>query len=135
MMASTGRTDQQRVEASATELFPVLGGRIEQLAGTLSGGEQQMLAMARALIAEPRVLMLDEISMGLAPIIVRQLFDAVRELKAAGATVLLVEQYVEAALDMADYVYVLDKGRLVQVGEPSDVRGAGLASSYLGARG
>jgi branched-chain amino acid transport system ATP-binding protein len=102
------------------------------MAGTMSGGEQQMLAMARALVARPTLLMLDEISMGLAPIIVRQLFDAVRSMKASGATVLLVEQYVQAALDLADYVYVLDKGRVVQVGEPADVRESGLATSYLG---
>ncbi|HZN14661.1 MAG TPA: ABC transporter ATP-binding protein [Acidimicrobiales bacterium] len=118
--------------ARAVELFPALGSRLEQVAGTMSGGEQQMLAMARALVARPRLLMLDEISMGLAPIIVRQLFDAVRAMKDTGATVLLVEQYVEAALELADYVYVLDKGRVAHVGEPSDVREAGLATSYLG---
>jgi branched-chain amino acid transport system ATP-binding protein len=118
--------------ARAVELFPPLRDRLGQLAGTLSGGEQQMLAMARALVAKPRLLMLDEISMGLAPIVVRQLFDAVRAMKASGATVLLVEQYVQAALELADYVYVLDKGRTAEVGEPGDVREAGLATSYLG---
>ena len=120
--------------ARAVELFPALRDRLEQLAGTLSGGEQQMLAMARALVARPRLLMLDEISMGLAPIIVRQLFDAVRAMKESGATVLLVEQYVQAALDLADYVYVLDKGSVAQVGQPEDVREGGLATSYLGGR-
>ncbi len=117
---------------TAIELFPPLENRLEQLAGTLSGGEQQMLAMARALVARPRLLMLDEISMGLAPIVVRQLFDAVRAMKDAGATVLLVEQYVDAALSVADYVYVLDKGRVAELGEPADVRESGLATSYLG---
>ena len=120
------------VAGLATELFPILGNRIDQLAGTLSGGEQQMLALARALVVRPKLLMLDEISMGLAPIIVRQLFDAVRSMKERGATVLLVEQYVEAALGLADYVYVLDKGRVASVGEPGDVRESGLATSYLG---
>jgi branched-chain amino acid transport system ATP-binding protein len=120
------------VTARAIELFPPLASRLGQLAGTMSGGEQQMLAMARTLVAKPKLLMLDEISMGLAPIIVRQLFDAVRTMKASGATVLLVEQYVQAALELADYVYVLDKGRLADVGEPGDVREAGLATSYLG---
>jgi branched-chain amino acid transport system ATP-binding protein len=118
----------------AIELFPALESRLDQVAGTMSGGEQQMLAMARALVARPKLLMLDEISMGLAPIIVRQLFDAVRAMKTSGATVLLVEQYVQAALEMADYVYVIDKGRVSEVGEPADVRETGLATSYLGGR-
>jgi branched-chain amino acid transport system ATP-binding protein len=118
--------------ARAVELFPQLKDRLGQLAGTLSGGEQQMLAMARALVARPRLLMLDEISMGLAPIVGRQLFDSVAAMKAAGATVLLVEQYVRAALELADYVYVIDKGRVAEVGEPADVRETGLVTSYLG---
>jgi branched-chain amino acid transport system ATP-binding protein len=133
-MARTTTAPETDAVARATELFPSLGDRLDQLAGTLSGGEQQMLAMARALIAKPRLLMLDEISMGLAPIIVRQLFDAVAAMKDSGATVLLVEQYVQAALELADYVYVLDKGRLTEVGEPSDVRETGLATSYLGGK-
>jgi branched-chain amino acid transport system ATP-binding protein len=115
-----------------TELFPALGSRLDQLAGTLSGGEQQMLAMARALMMRPRLLMLDEISMGLAPLIVAQLFDAVRRMADQGVTILLVEQYVEAALELADYAYVLDKGRVVDVGEPGDLRDTGLASTYMG---
>jgi branched-chain amino acid transport system ATP-binding protein len=121
------------VAAEATRVFPVLGQRIEQLAGTLSGGEQQMLALARAVLSRPRLLMLDEISMGLAPLVVNQLFDAVRALASAGTTVLLVEQYVHAALDLADYVYVLDKGRVVDLGEPNDLEEAGMLASYLGA--
>jgi len=113
-------------------LFPALASRLDQFAGTLSGGEQQMLALARALMMRPRLLMLDEISMGLAPLIVNQLFDAVRRLAQRGVTILLVEQYVEAALELADYAYVLDKGRVVDVGESSDLREAGLASTYMG---
>jgi branched-chain amino acid transport system ATP-binding protein len=118
--------------AGGVDLFPVLGGRLTQSAGTLSGGEQQMLALARALLSRPRLLMVDEISMGLAPIIVSQLFNTLRTRAEAGTTVLLVEQYVEAALDLADYVYVLDKGRIVDVGEPADMRRSGLVSAYLG---
>jgi branched-chain amino acid transport system ATP-binding protein len=114
------------------ELFPALGSRLRQLAGSLSGGEQQMLALARALLAQPKILMVDEISMGLAPLIVAQLFEALRERAAAGVSLLLVEQYVEAALELADYVYVMDKGRVVDVGEPSDMRHGSLASAYLG---
>jgi branched-chain amino acid transport system ATP-binding protein len=98
----------------------------------LSGGEQQMLALARALLSRPRLLMLDEISMGLAPIIVGQLFSAVRDMAVAGATVLIVEQYVQAALELADYVYLLDKGRVVDLGEPADLQETGMLASYLG---
>ena len=112
--------------------FPALGRRIDQPAGTMSGGEQQMLALARALLSRPRLLLLDEISMGLAPIIVGQLFDEVRAMAATGSTILLVEQYVNTALELADYAYVLDKGRLVDVGEPGDLRAGGVLTSYLG---
>jgi branched-chain amino acid transport system ATP-binding protein len=118
--------------AEASAVFPALGPRMEQLAGTLSGGEQQMLALARAMLGRPRLLMLDEISMGLAPLVVAQLFDAVRRLAEGGTTVLMVEQYVHAALELADYVYVLDKGRVVDLGEPADMQETGMLASYLG---
>ena len=116
----------------ATAIFPVLGQRLRQLAGSLSGGEQQMLSLARALLSKPKLLMVDEISMGLAPIIVQQLFDALHRQASEGTALLLVEQYIDAALGLADYVYVLDKGRIVDVGEPGDVRSGGLVSAYLG---
>ena len=116
----------------ASRLFPALGSRLRQLAGSLSGGEQQMLSLARALLSKPKLLMVDEISMGLAPIIVEQLFEALRERAAGGTSLLLVEQYIDAALSLADYVYVLDKGRVVDVGEPEDVRQGALVSAYLG---
>ena len=118
--------------AEASAVFPALGPRMEQLAGTLSGGEQQMLALARAMLGRPRLLMLDEISMGLAPLVVSQLFDAVRRLAEGGTTVLMVEQYVHAALELSDYVYVLDKGRVVDLGEPADMQETGMLASYLG---
>jgi branched-chain amino acid transport system ATP-binding protein len=118
--------------SGAIELFPALGTRLRQMAGTLSGGEQQMLSLARALLSQPRLLMVDEISMGLAPLIVGQLFDALRQRAAMGTSVLLVEQYIDAALDLADYVYVLDKGRVADVGEPGEVRDGALVSAYLG---
>jgi branched-chain amino acid transport system ATP-binding protein len=131
--AGQGR-DPAATTAEAVALFPVLGGRLSQLAGTLSGGEQQMLALARALVTRPRLLMLDEISMGLAPMITAQLFDTIRVSKAAGTAMLLVEQYVDAALELADYAYVLEKGRIVDLGEPADLRGSNaLADAYLGA--
>jgi branched-chain amino acid transport system ATP-binding protein len=91
-----------------------------------------MLALARALMARPKLLMVDEISMGLAPIIVGQLFEALRSLAASGTSLLLVEQYVEAALGLADYVYVMDKGAIINVGESADMRTGTLATAYLG---
>jgi branched-chain amino acid transport system ATP-binding protein len=118
----------------AVELFPVLGERLSQQAGTLSGGEQQMLALARALVTRPRLLMLDEISMGLAPLVTAQLFERIRSSAAAGTSMLLVEQYVDAALELADYAYVLEKGRIVDMGEPADLQSsAALTDAYLGA--
>lgn len=118
--------------SGAAAIFPVLGTRLAQMAGTLSGGEQQMLALARALLSRPRLLLVDEISMGLAPVIVDQLFDALRTQVSLGTSMLLVEQYVDAALELADYAYVLDDGQVVDVGEPADLRASGLATAYLG---
>ena len=112
--------------------FPRLGERLGQAAGTLSGGEQQMLALGRALVAEPRLLMMDEISMGLAPIVVDQLFDAVGALRADGTTILLVEQYLTHALQLADICYVLSKGEVSFVGEPMELRDPAVVSRYLG---
>jgi branched-chain amino acid transport system ATP-binding protein len=99
------------------DLFPVLRERDSQLAGTLSGGEQQMLAMGRALMTDPRLLMMDEPSMGLAPLIVRDIFRAIQRLRDEGRTVLLVEQNARAALRIADRGYVIETGRLVLEGE------------------
>jgi len=130
--ARMGGTPESMID-QAVALFPALGGRLPQLAGTLSGGEQQMLALARAFVARPRLLMLDEISMGLAPLITAQLFDAIRRGAAAGISMLLVEQYVDAALGLCDYGYVLEKGRIVDMGEPADLRtSAALTAAYLG---
>ena len=132
LMASSALSGAIDPVEEGTALFPVLGNRLSQVSGSLSGGEQQMLALARALMARPKLLMVDEISMGLAPLIVGQLFDTLRERVAAGISLLIVEQYVEAALGMADYGYVMDKGVIVDVGEPADLRRRGLISAYLG---
>jgi branched-chain amino acid transport system ATP-binding protein len=128
-----GAAREARV-ARAVDAFPTLGQRLDQQAGTLSGGEHQMLAVSRAFMAEPRLLLLDEISMGLAPILVAELFEQVGALSAGGMTILLVEQYVQHALRLAHYVYLLAKGRVTFVGEPSDLDEADVTSSYLGGR-
>jgi len=114
-------------------LFPRLKERRRQLAGTLSGGEQQMLAMGRALMGAPKLLMLDEPSLGLAPIIVADIFRTVGELRASGVSVLLVEQNAQAALEIADRAYVMELGEFVLQGTAKDVAGnARVAESYLG---
>jgi branched-chain amino acid transport system ATP-binding protein len=114
-------------------LFPRLKERRRQLAGTLSGGEQQMLAMGRALMGAPKLLMLDEPSLGLAPIIVADIFRIVSALKAAGVSVLLVEQNAQAALKIADRAYVMELGEFILDGSASDIASnARVAASYLG---
>ena len=118
----------------AADAFPILGRRATQLAGTMSGGEQQMLALARAYLFEPRYVLLDEVSMGLAPIIVDEVFVFLDRLAASGCALLLVEQYVERALAMADFVYVLNRGRVGFAGEPHEIDAAELAAEYLGAQ-
>jgi branched-chain amino acid transport system ATP-binding protein len=110
----------------AYDAFPILEQRLTQQAGSLSGGEQQMLAMSRALLRRPRLLLLDEISFGLAPRVTRQLFDVVAELARAGTTVVLVEQYLSDALRLADVVYVLSRGGIAFAGEPAELRGRAL---------
>ena len=114
--------------------FPRLGQRKDQLAGTMSGGEQQMLAMSRALIADRGLLLLDEISMGLAPLIVAELYVFVEALAAEGTTVLLTEQFARTALAVADYAAVMTHGRITTVGQPADVADA-MSQAYLGGTG
>jgi branched-chain amino acid transport system ATP-binding protein len=114
-------------------LFPRLKERRKQLAGTLSGGEQQMLAMGRALMGAPKLLMLDEPSLGLAPIIVADIFRTVGELRDAGVSVLLVEQNAQAALKIADRAYVMELGEFILAGPAADIAGnARVVASYLG---
>jgi branched-chain amino acid transport system ATP-binding protein len=121
-----------QVEEIAYGRFPVLGQRRGQIAGTLSGGEQHMLALSRALTTDPQVILIDEISMGLAPIIVERLFDSVAEIAAEGRTIVLVEQLAELVLEIADFAAVISKGTVVTIGEPGDIRHE-LEEIYLGA--
>ncbi len=115
------------------ELFPILKERAAQLAGSLSGGQQQMLAIGRALMGFPKVLLLDEPSLGLAPVVIAQVFAALRALKARGMTILLIEQNARLALDLSDRAYILDQGRIVVSGESRDLAADdGVVSHYLG---
>jgi len=116
------------------ELFPILRERLSQKAGTLSGGEQQMLAVARALLGKPTLLLLDEPSMGLAPVLVDLIFETLATIRAQGITILLVEQNALAALDVADYAYVLESGHLSVEGRAAELKeDEKLISAYLGA--
>lgn len=116
------------------ELFPRLKERYKQIAGTLSGGEQQMLAMGRALMSKPRLMMLDEPSMGLAPILVEQIFDIIKNLHEAGTTILLVEQNAQMALSIADRGYVMETGRIVTQGAGKELlQDDSVKKAYLGA--
>ena len=127
---------KSEIPASLEEMFtrfPRLKERDKQSAGTLSGGEQQMLAMARALMSKPKLLMLDEPSMGLAPILVEQIFDIIKELHQAGVTILLVEQNAQMALSIADRAYVLETGRIAMTGEASALlKNDDVRKAYLG---
>ena len=113
--------------------FPRLKEREKQIGGTLSGGEQQMLAMARALMSKPKLMMLDEPSMGLAPILVDQIFDIIQELHESGVTILLVEQNAQMALSVADRAYVLETGRIAMSGDASELlQNDDVQKAYLG---
>ena len=119
--------------ASIVATFPRLGERLNQGAGSLSGGEQQMLAVCRALVGSPSVVMFDELSMGLAPLVVAELFERVAALREAGRTIVLVEQYLTYALELADICFVLAKGRVVWAGEPAELRNSRAAAVHLSA--
>lgn len=115
------------------EIFPILKERTEQLAGTLSGGQQQMLAIGRALMSKPKMLLLDEPSMGLAPLVVREIFQVIQELGKQGTTVLVVEQNAKAALGIADRAYVMETGRIVMEGDAAEMaRNPEIQRAYLG---
>jgi branched-chain amino acid transport system ATP-binding protein len=130
------RSDQNAVRRdieAVFERFPRLRERRKQKAGSLSGGEQQMLAVGRALLASPRLLMLDEPSMGLAPLLVNEIFGIIGSIKDEGKTILLVEQNARKALEIADYAYVLERGQIVHAGPAADLRqDQAIIKAYLG---
>ncbi len=132
---SVDRSDEENKKEleKIYNLFPVLEERKKQKAGTLSGGEQQMLAMGRALLTNPEVLLLDEPSMGLSPLFVDKIFDTIRILKDQGRTILMVEQNANLALDVADRAYVLETGKIVKEGKASDLKSdPDVKAAYLG---
>ncbi len=115
-----------------TSVFPRLGERSSQMAGTMSGGEQQMLALGHAYVCNPSVVLLDEVSMGLAPKIVDEIFSYLHDLASQGTALLLVEQYVSRALALADFVYILNRGEVSFAGEPGEISEETVLNSYLG---
>lgn len=127
---------RQRAQAQLDkiyELFPILKQRAIQQVGTLSGGEQQMLAIGRALMAKPKIMLLDEPSMGLAPVIIQEVFATLRLLKETGITLLLVEQFAQRALEVADYAYVMERGHIVTAGTPTQLQqDERVLTAYLG---
>jgi branched-chain amino acid transport system ATP-binding protein len=117
----------------ALEVFPALRSRMGQVAGSMSGGEQQMLALARAVLAQPKVILLDEISLGLAPQMVDRLFEVLGRLAATGTSMLVVEQYVSRVLELCSAAYIMKKGAIVYSGPSSELKRSAVIDSYLGA--
>jgi len=131
LAAYAGSVSEEEIRERAYHHFPRLGERRKQLAGKMSGGEQQMLAMSRALATDPALLMVDELSMGLAPLIVDELYAAVRGLAEEGVSILVIEQFARTALAVADYGVVMLQGRVTATGEPADLEDE-IEAAYLG---
>jgi branched-chain amino acid transport system ATP-binding protein len=131
-MFAGGKKVAEAIDRAAT-VFPILGDRLGQEAGTMSGGQQQMLAVARALVNQADVILADELSVGLAPVIVDEIFEAVDGFRREGRSMVVVEQYVGRVLGLADYVYILNKGQVAFVGEPEQCRDDAMFERYVGA--
>jgi branched-chain amino acid transport system ATP-binding protein len=131
LLLQVGARGAEQALDKATTLFPKLGARLGQQAGTLSGGEQQMLALAGSLVTDAPLVLADELSVGLAPVIVDDIFAALGSLRAEGRSMLIVEQYVDRAIGLADYVYILHKGTVVFTGEPAECTSGAVFERYL----
>ena len=132
LLMATGGAQRKETLDLTTAAFPILGERLDQEAGTLSGGQQQMLAVSRALATDATLVLADELSVGLAPVMVDEIFEAVETFKRQGRSLVIVEQYVDRVLAIADYVYILHKGAVAFVGEPAQVGSGAVFERYLG---
>jgi branched-chain amino acid transport system ATP-binding protein len=135
LCVQAGRGREAEAVARATEAFPILGERLRQRAGTLSGGQQQMLALAAAYLRDPSLVLVDEASLGLAPIVVDEIFAFLRARAGAGTAILVVDQFVTRALELANAAYLLRKGRIAFAGQASELRDADVFEHYLGVEG
>lgn len=133
ILIQAGGSDVGAAIDKAVSAFPILGKKLGQAAGSLSGGQQQMLALSRAYVTDPRYVLLDEVSMGLAPVVVDEIFEFLGKLATQGCALLLVEQYVARALELADYVYLMSRGRIDFAGEPGELDANRLMEQYMGA--
>ncbi len=131
LVVQAGAGQAREAIERAAALFPILGEWLEQPAGTLSGGQQQMLALARAFLTDAPLILADELSMGLAPVIVDEIFEALVGPRRSGRSLLLVEQYVQRAVEVADYVYIMGKGDVVFAGEPAECTSGAIFARYL----
>jgi len=133
LLLQSRKGEERAALEQAVDAFPRLGERLDQIAGTLSGGEQQMLSVARAYLTSPTLVLLDEVSLGLAPKVVDEIFAFLARLSGLGASLLLVEQYVARALDIADFVFILNNGEISFAGEAHEADGSAIFESYVGA--
>ena len=132
LIMQSAKGSEAKAMERATDVFPILGSRLQQTAGTLSGGEQQMLAMARAYVREPTLILVDEASLGLAPLIVGAIFEFLHQLAQKGVALLIVDQFVTRALAMADTAYVLGRGEITYSGTADELMGRDVFKEYLG---